>query len=126
MSENPAVLIVEDDDIIIFSHQKMFETLGVTCDLAMQAQEAITKILNNKYALVLLDLGLGCENYVGFDIIKEIRSKEDSQHPQAIVILTARMEANLEKKALALGANEFIQKTIDHDTFCSIVKKYLK
>jgi len=125
MTAEAKVLIVEDDDIIIFSNQMMLENLGVASDVVMNVEEAVHKMLSVRYDLVLLDLGLGDDKLAGFEILKQVRAAEDPENRLPIIVLTARTESNIADEAIRLGANHFISKTIDHDGLCVVVKKYL-
>lgn len=81
---------------------------GILASTALNGEEAIERLHREKYDLVLVDLLLPKKS--GFDVIKEIRANGQSKKSKIIVISNLGQEENV-KKAMALGADDYILKT---------------
>lgn len=77
--------------------------------------------------LVLLDLALPVFN--GFEVLRDIRGSRELAHVP-VVILTSSINQNDRKRALALGANEYLVKPMEwgqwQTTMTRLFRKYLK
>lgn len=87
------ILIIEDEQDIAQSIQSYFKDNGVKCETAHNYVQAIHKIDNYDYDCILLDLGLPDGD--GFDILRELRSKDKTD---GVIIISAKetLETRLE------------------------------
>jgi len=81
---------------------------GIIASTALNGNEAIERLRREKYDLALVDLLLPKKS--GFDVIKEMRANGQSKKAKIIVISNLGQEDNV-KKAMALGADDYILKT---------------
>ena len=105
MDKNKKILIVEDDPNIIDLVEIHLKDLGYDLDKTQDGDMGLKKGLENKYALIILDLMLPGTD--GLEICKRIRS-ENEYTP--ILILTAKSEELDKVLGLELGADEYITK----------------
>ena len=115
------ILVAEDNptnQTLILSQLK---SLGYTADLVSNGQEALNKMVNNSYHLLLTDCNMPLVD--GYKLAKTIRDRGDNKLP--IIAITA--DAFPEKKAECLksGMNEQITKPVDIETLKNTLEKYL-
>ena len=117
------ILIVEDDKFLrdLLSRKLEEEKFDITT--AVDGEEGIKKIQEEKPDLVLLDLILPGIN--GFDVLK--RMKEDPATADILVIVLSNLGQKEDvDRAITLGANDFLVKahfTLDEIT--QRVRKYI-
>ena len=97
------ILLVEDNETIILGLKYSLEQEGFEVDVAKSVKETQKK-LENTFDLYLLDISLPDGN--GFEICKEIKSKQDVP----IIFLTARDEETNVVLGLDIGADDYIIK----------------
>lgn len=99
------ILIVEDEKYIInFIKNRLNKNL-YDIDMAVDGNEAMSKILEKKYDLVTLDLMLPFVD--GFEICQQIRTKNKKS---IIVIVSALNTLEYKEKGYELGADDYISK----------------
>lgn len=106
-----SVLVVDDiaDNLLLL--QLVLEMEGYRVELANSGTTALFKIKESPPDLILLDVMMPGMN--GFEVTERLRkSKEFSLLP--IVLITADREVDFEQ-ALAVGANDIINKPVDMD-----------
>lgn len=99
------ILIVEDESSMQIGLKDNLEIEGYETDTTGNGREAINKIINNKYDLVLLDVML--PEVSGFEICKNIRNKGIVT---PIIFLTAKGEEIDKVIGLEIGADDYIVK----------------
>lgn len=65
------ILLIDDDMASQFIIARCLENLGDKLDICSSPDEAITRVANNKYDLILVDLNLPVVN--GFDLSKSLK-----------------------------------------------------
>jgi signal transduction histidine kinase/CheY-like chemotaxis protein len=118
--ENKKILIVEDNKINQMVTRKILEKYKVICDLAVNGEEAIEKVKNNSFDLVLMDINMPVLN--GMESTKEIR-KFNTSIP--IIALTAVEIEELRHKIFESGMNDIIVKPYDVKQFIQTIIKNL-
>ena len=116
-----SILVAEDNptnQTLILSQLK---ALGYEADLVKNGQEALNKLTNHNYQLLLTDCNMPLVD--GYKLTKTIRENGNNNLP--IIALTA--DAFPETKALCLkaGMNEQVTKPIDLYTLKHTLEKYL-
>ena len=96
------ILIVEDDDSIVYVLKTLFQENGYKTLVAQSGFEALDKI--PEADLVILDLGL--PDIDGQDVLKSLR--KSTQKP--VIVLSARHGENEKVKAFERGADDYITK----------------
>ncbi len=107
--KNINVLVVEDIPLNQLLMKTLLDDFEFNCDIAENGKEAIEKMENNAYDIVLMDLQMPEMN--GFEATEYIRKTLKSQIP--IMALTADVTTvDLEKCQLA-GMNDYLAKPVD-------------
>lgn len=118
MSER--ILIVEDEDTLCESLQRVFRREGYEADIADSAETAFRLLDNNTYDLILTDVILP-----GISGIELIARYKEQNPDQKVIIMTAYASLQTAVEALRVGACDFIVKPIMHDELKRMVKKAL-
>jgi len=114
------VLLVEDDSFLRDICFKKLNKEGFNVDVALNGEEAVKKVNEFIPAIVLLDIILPAMD--GFEVLKAIRSsKNNTVKNVPVIMLTNLGQEEDNRKALALGANDYLVKA--HFTTEEIVKK---
>jgi PAS domain S-box-containing protein len=116
------VLVVEDNQMNRFLAGQILDTWNVEVDMAEDGLEAIKKMEENTYNLVLMDLQM--PRMDGFEATEYIRNKMPEPVSQTpIVVLTADVMPETREKALQLGISRFITKPFKQpDLYNAIVE----
>ena len=102
------ILIVDDEEPILFAMREYFAAKGWTVDCARETQEAEVLLSLNDYGVAILDLRLsGTPGAEGLDLIESVHARS----PQTrIILLTAYGSREIEAEAFRRGADAFLHK----------------
>lgn len=103
------ILIVEDDEVNTKLLNRLIKMFGCKADCASNGREAIEKISDSTYDLVLMDISMPIMD--GITATKYIRNELKSDIP--IIALTALLLEYDRQTCLDAGMNDFISKPID-------------
>ena len=98
------VLIVDDEKLIVKGIRFSLEQDGMEVDCAYDGEEALEKVRNNQYDIILLDIML--PKLSGLEVCQQIR--EFSNVP--IIMLTAKGDDMDKILGLEYGADDYITK----------------
>jgi CheY-like chemotaxis protein len=113
------ILVVDDEKSNRLLYKSSVESLGYTTDEAEDGKEALDKIENNKYKLILLDLTL--PNIHGLDILEKIKDLE-----KKVIVITASRDIQTvmtAKKSKVLV--DYLIKPIDIHKLTEKVKNFI-
>ena len=114
------VLLVEDDSFLRDICYKKLKKEGFNVEVAVDGEEALKKVENFMPEIVLLDIILPAMD--GFEVLKKIRSHKSRLIKNVpVIILTNLGQEEDNRKALALGANDYLVKA--HFTTEEIAEK---
>lgn len=99
------ILLVEDDYELSKALVNVFKNNNYNCEPAYDGLEALDKLSNKQYNLIILDVLMPRLN--GFETIKQIR-KKGLQTP--VLFLSALTEVEDKCKGLNLGADDYLGK----------------
>lgn len=102
------ILIVDDEESILFAVKRYFTRMGFGVDCARELEEAEALVAHTAYNLVIADLSLSDSGSAeGLEIIRFVR-----RHCPAarVILLTAYGSPSVEKEALKRGADVFLHK----------------
>ncbi|MCB9689897.1 MAG: response regulator transcription factor [Alphaproteobacteria bacterium] len=102
--ERPRVLVVEDDLSVAEGLIRGLGKAGFETSLAMAGDEGLTRILHERFDLVLLDLMLPEKS--GFEILETVRTRVSVP----IVVLSARTDLPSRLRSFDQGAVDFVPK----------------
>lgn len=100
------ILIVEDDENVARMIEATLSMVGYRCDGCEDGSEAVRRILEGSYDLILLDVML--PGMDGFEILTKIKNKGTP-----VIFLTALQDVGDKVKGLRLGAEDYIVKPFE-------------
>ena len=106
-TSSPRVLVVEDERDIAALVAYHLTREGYRVRTAGGGEEALESLRNERADLVVLDLML--PGFSGYEILAEIRKREEWKDI-SVVVLTARREEAERIKGLELGADDYVTK----------------
>ena len=115
------VLIVDDEPAVSEMINKVLVSSSMEGDIASSGQEALDKLKDNSYALILMDINM--HGMDGFETIKAIR-KQGFNMP--IIIVSDRSEDIDTLYGLDIGADEYISKPFNPVTLGARVKALIR
>ena len=115
-----SILIMEDSVALLKQMQAILEKGGYRVDIALNGKLGLQKVANQQFNLVFVDLMM--PEVDGFEVIEHIHSEFPNL---PIISFSAHPAYLVEKKALTMGASEFLQKPIKELTLLAFVRKYI-
>lgn len=102
------ILIVDDETGFLLALRKILQTAEVQVDTAETFEAAMELLGRHTYSVVIADIRLTVAfREEGFEILQHVKTRDPRIR---VIILTAYGQADVKKKALALGADLFIEK----------------
>jgi len=118
---NKRVLIVDDEKNIRLTIKSCLDELGYNIEVAVNGTEGLSKILENDFDLVLLDLKM--PGLDGMEVLRQLREKGN---PVNVIIMTAYGTVEKAVEAMKLGAIDFLSKPFTPPEIRKIVENVLK
>ena len=120
MDEAKKIFIVEDEKTIARFLQITLEKAGFKTAIEYNGRRAYEKIMQEKFALILLDVML--PEMDGMEICRRVREVSDVP----IIMLTARDEIEDKVEGLDLGANDYMTKPFASEELLARIRGILK
>ncbi|MBY7667093.1 response regulator [Vibrio anguillarum] len=117
------VLLVEDNEVNQEVAFGLLESTQLSIVLANNGQEALTKLQQEAFDLVLMDMQMPIMD--GISATKEIRQHEEWK-TLPIVAMTANAMSSDVEHCLNAGMNDHVAKPIDVQRLYHVLRKYLK
>ena len=114
------LLIVEDEDTLCESLQRVFIREGYETDRADSAESAFKLLETKSYDLIITDIIL--PGISGIELLTKYRKTNPSQK---VIIITAYASLATAVEAIKAGACDFILKPLMHDEMKKAVRKAL-
>ncbi|MBC7112847.1 MAG: response regulator [Candidatus Methanomethyliales bacterium] len=121
MEERAKILVIDDDEYILESVKEILSQVGYLVHTTKNGQEALTKLNDSFYNLLLVDIVL--PDIDGLDLIERLT---DTLPKMRKVVITGYASLENALRALSLGANAFIMKPISPKDLLGVVEKELK
>jgi CheY-like chemotaxis protein len=121
-NRNFRILVVEDNPLNQKVVGMMIRNWGMLFDLCGNGRQAIEKIRETKYDLVLMDLQMPEMN--GYEATSVIREKLGNNVP--VVALTAHESDEEREKCTASGMNAYVTKPINEKILSGVVSGLLQ
>jgi PAS domain S-box-containing protein len=116
------VLLVEDYPPNQKVAQKMLEKIGCTVEIASDGEQALQKLHEQYYDIVLMDCQM--PEMDGFETTRLIRQDKDLAD-NIIIAMTANALEGDREKCIAAGMNDYIAKPIRFKEVETVLHKYL-
>lgn len=114
------VLIVDDEKNIRLTLSRSLEALELETDTAVNGEEALARLKEKEFGLILLDLKMP-----GMDGMEVLRRVREIRPDIRIIIVTAYGTIESAVEAMRLGAVDFIQKPFTPDEIRELVSRVM-
>ncbi len=115
------ILIVDDEPIVVHSCRRILEAGGHTVDSTDNGLDALRRVDENGYDIVVLDIMMPQMN--GLDVLQQIKER----HPDVdVVMVTGLSQVQTAVKAMKLGAFDYLPKPFDPDELEHVVARALE
>jgi len=115
-----SVLIVDDEKNIRLTLSQALEVLEVETDTAANGEEALAKLKEKEFGLILLDLKMP-----GMDGMEVLRRVSEIRPDIRMIIITAYGTVESAVEAMKLGAADFIQKPFAPEEIRGLVSRVM-
>jgi FixJ family two-component response regulator len=116
-----SVLIVDDEKNIRLTLSLALEKLNIPVETAVNGEEALQKLAEKSYGLMLLDLRMP-----GIDGMEVLKRVSEMRPEVKVIIITAWGTIEAAVEAMKLGAVDFLQKPFDADEVREMVVRTLE
>jgi DNA-binding response OmpR family regulator len=116
-----SVLIVDDEIYIRMTLSFALEKLNFSVDTAASGTEALKKLAERSYAVMLLDLRIP-----GVDGMEVLKRVPEIRPEVKVVIITAYGSVEAAVEAMKLGAVDFLQKPFDPEEVRELVSSLME
>jgi two-component system repressor protein LuxO len=122
MGEVPvSVLLVEDTVALASAYSAVLENEGISVELAHLGADALRKLSDGSYALVLLDLQLPDAD--GLELLREIRAAGDQT---TVIVVTSDASVDRAMEAIRSGARDYLVKPLAPERLLTTVRNALE
>jgi len=122
MLSDAPVLLVEDNPTNQELARELLNKVGINPDLAINGQEALRKVRQRDYALVLMDCQMPIMG--GLEATRQLRADPKFQ-ALTIVAMTASAMAGESEKCRAAGMNDYLSKPINISDFYRMLTRWI-
>ncbi|MGB4064035.1 MAG: ATP-binding protein [Azonexus sp.] len=117
------VLVVEDDAINQTLIGCLLEEVGLVADMANDGQDALTKVVQTDYKLILMDVQMPTLD--GLEATRRIRALPD-KGDVVIIAMTANSFSDDHANCLAAGMDDFVGKPYEPDVVFATLLRWLQ
>ncbi|WP_169980006.1 sigma-54-dependent transcriptional regulator [Tautonia rosea] len=116
------ILVVDDSELTCQQLSLLLSRPDRRIKVVTNGTEALERIVDGKFSLVLTDLRMDGRGIDGLDLIREIRQRD---LPVTVIVMTAFASIDVAVEAMKLGAYDFLTKPIDPDQVQVLVERAL-
>lgn len=113
--------MIDDEESIRFSFHRFLESKGHNVITAESYREALTRMDEMKFDLILADIFLG--DGWGIDILREIRQRNIATR---VIIMTAYPSGETAQDSLRMHAVDYLVKPVKQETLLNSVNNALQ
>ncbi len=99
------ILIVDDDEDLLFLIGEYLESCGIEFDTAASAAQARKRLNHSRYDLVISDFNMPGES--GLDLFRSVSIR---QPETPFILMTGNSDPRLRREAVAMGICDFMEK----------------
>ncbi len=114
------ILVAEDNEINQSLLRHIFHQWQLSFDFANNGREALEKLQEKNYSLVLMDIQMPVMD--GYTTTRQIRNTLHSNIP--VIAMTAHALAGEREKCLSFGMNEYISKPVREEILFQLINRY--
>jgi len=117
------ILVIDDEKDIRDSISGILNDEGYFSEMVKNSQEALSKIADNSYDVIILDVWLNDSELDGMQLLKELK-KTDIEIP--VIIISGHGNIEIAVDAIKNGAYEFIEKPFSSERLLLTVKRSIE
>ena len=114
------ILIVDDETDVCEVISRFLQKRGYTAAIANSGQEALSKLSKENPSLVLLDIRM--PDMDGVECLRQIKARDKKI---IVIMVTCVTDIDTAKKAVELGAIDYITKPISFEALQTAISTYL-
>ena len=118
----PKILVAEDDPAMLDLVSRWLEAAGYGVVKARDGEEVIEAIAEPTLAAIVMDVTM--PRMDGFQVLAQLRALRRPLPP--VILLTARHAADDVRKALSLGARDYLAKPVERAHLLSRLERVLR
>jgi PAS domain S-box-containing protein len=122
MGMGQCVMYVDDDEALVFLVKRVLTRKGYRVVTFTDPRQALALLHGDPYACDLLVTDYNMPGYSGLDLLREIKALRPAL---PVALASGYVTPEIERDALAAGANALIHKPNDVDELCATVQKLL-
>ncbi len=107
-TEPVKILVVDDDEKILYAFLALFRKEGYHCAVARDGQEAVEKVISDSPQIVFMDITM--PKLDGLDALRKMR---EANQALPVILITGMGTMQTAIRAIQLGAFEYLTKPLD-------------
>ncbi len=124
MTQKPRILIVDDDEMLLFATVRAFRMSGYQVQEARDGQTALAGCIEFKPDLILMDVLL--PDMSGLDLCQHVKSIPELRHTIVLLISGHATTSDYQIDGLSKGADGYLIKPISNKELLARVDAYLR
>ena len=119
------ILLAEDDEMSLYSGQRLLEKSGHVVTAARDGREALDRLSGEDFDLILMDIQLPVMG--GLEATQTIRTSPDFRNKAniPIIAMTAYAMAGDSEKFLAAGMDDYVAKPVDNEVLKGVIERVM-
>lgn len=122
MKDTKKILLVEDEKNIILGVKTCLELANYRAVVVQDGEKAVDTAIKEQPSLILLDLML--PKIDGFEICRQLKSRDDTKNIP-VIVLTAKTAEEDRDKARAAGADAYMTKPFRPEELWKEIKRFV-
>ena len=119
-----SILVVDDDILILRTMAQLLEKEGYAVTCVNNGQDALAKIKETFYPLVILDVRM--PGMDGMELLKNMRDIQTGDDRSVVIVVTGYADEDVPIRAIKLGASDYIMKPFDIAQLLYSVKRNIR
>jgi CheY-like chemotaxis protein len=104
------ILVADDEPLVLQGLRRLLEQDGYEVSAALGGREAERQASETRFDVVVSDVHM--PDLDGIELLRRLRRID---RDIAVVLMTGRPQASVARRAVALGASQYLQKPIDRE-----------
>ena len=118
--EKTKILVVDDDEKILFAFRQVFTREGYLCIVAKNGPEALERMASEKPEIIFMDIAMP-----GLDGLETLKRMKVQSATVPVIMITGHGTMQTAIKAIQLGAFDYLTKPFDITKVRDIVRRVL-
>ncbi|MEW6679676.1 MAG: response regulator [bacterium] len=118
-----SILLVEDEEDLVETGKTFLIDAGYEVDTAYDGLEAMEKIYEKRYDLILLDITI--PEMDGYQVLRMLKN-DPSYKDTPVVLVTAKTLKADKFRGMETGADEYLTKPYNPSELLSMVKSFIE